>query len=70
MKKLKNKVNDTGNFVCHRCPTEVKLGVVIKGYVYCMKCGEIIKGKRSEDGKLLPPLPKALRRKSGRLTQV
>ena len=52
--KLKNKIDkETGRFLCHRCGKEVRLGVIIKGYVYDLKCGQIIKGKRDENGLLL-----------------
>lgn len=42
--KLENKIDKkTGNFLCHICNGKVGVGVVIKGYVYCGKCGEKIK---------------------------
>lgn len=49
--KLKNKINKkTGNFICKRCGKDVDLGVVIRGYAYCIKCADIIKGIRVENG--------------------
>lgn len=44
---LKNKANkETGKFICNQCGCDVSLGMIIHGRVYCMKCGEIIKGIR------------------------
>uniref|UniRef100_A0A6M3L284 Uncharacterized protein n=1 Tax=viral metagenome TaxID=1070528 RepID=A0A6M3L284_9ZZZZ len=38
--KLKNKIDEkTGHFLCTTCGREVGIGVIIKGYVYCRKCG-------------------------------
>jgi len=49
--KLKNKVNKkTGNFICNRCGLDVGLCVLFQRRVYCLKCFEIIKGIRDENG--------------------
>lgn len=63
--KRKNKVNPkTHRFLCHKCGCDISVGKIIKGLVYCLKCGDIIKGIRNEQGKLLQPSPKTPQRKS------
>ena len=61
--KLKNRIDEeTGRFLCSnpKCGTEVGIGIIIKGYVYCTKCGEKIQGKRDENGLLLKNSEKVL----------
>lgn len=51
--KLLNKINKkTNKFLCNRCGCDVGFGIIIKHKVYCMKCGDIIKGRRDEKGRL------------------
>lgn len=53
MNKPNNKINkETGNFICNKCRRKIIIGVVIKGDIYCVKCSEIIKGIRDENGQL------------------
>ncbi len=47
--KLKNKFTKDGDFICggigtKGCGCDVDVGVVIRGYVYCLKCGKKLKG--------------------------
>jgi ribosomal protein L37AE/L43A len=44
--RLKNKQDKKlGKFLCGRCGRPINLGRIIKGYVYCSKCAQIIKGE-------------------------
>ena len=50
MSPLKNKFNEKGNFLCggtgsKGCGCAVHIGVIIKGTVYCRKCGNTLKEK-------------------------
>lgn len=48
--KLKNKFNKkTGQFICggmsdKGCGKDAGIGIVIRGYVYCIKCAKKLKG--------------------------
>jgi len=45
--KVKNKINKkSGHFICNLCDTDVVIGIIIKRLVYCLKCGEVMKGVR------------------------
>ncbi len=56
--KLKNKTSDTGGLVCggfntqkyKGCGKDAGVGVIIRGVVYCLKCGQMLKGVRDERG--------------------
>ena len=52
--KMKSRISKkTGHFICGDCRCEVGLGVILNGFVYCLKCGEIRKGIRDANGKLV-----------------
>jgi len=46
-----NKV--TGKFLCTDCGCDVNIGKIIRHRIYCIKCAEITKGLRDENGMLV-----------------
>lgn len=47
-KKEPKFIDGKGNFLCFRCQEIARVGVVIKGKVYCQKCGQELKCTRKE----------------------
>ena len=51
---IKPRVNkETGKFLCTKCGCDVNIGKIIRHRVYCIKCSEITRGLRDENGMLI-----------------
>lgn len=46
--EIKNKIDRrSGHFLCHKCGQDAGAGVVVKGFVHCVRCGQEIKESKT-----------------------